>query len=174
MLLCKKTETICSWTRPPLKILILLCLFQNSISNHDSESISFKKKKKSLLKENTLQCPGDDALLWLGGLNPVVCPFSFWAMWQLATCVLFLFLSLPLYWWGWCPFGSLRKATVLQENLALASSTAPCFVKRSKRQLIWFSYYSALAAPSARKRRGGSQTLQSDDPYAAAGLLVEN
>lgn len=112
------------------------------------------KKKKSLLKENTLQCPGDDALLWLGGLNPVVCPFSFWAMWQLATCVLFLFLSLPLYWWGWCPFGSLRKATVLQENLALASSTAPCFVKRSKRQLIWFSYYSALAAPSARKRRG--------------------
>lgn len=150
--------------------------------------VSYLKKKKKLkkwkclLKQNPLQCPVDDALLWLGGLNPSVCPFSFWAVRLLATCVLFLFLSLPPYWWGW---SSLLVSVWLsyQKSHCAAREPGPgvfhcpmlCEKVKEATNLIWLLFSTCCSF--SKKRRGfpdPPEWCPSHWRMAAPGLLVEN
>lgn len=65
------------------------------------------------------------------------------------------------------PFASLiRKATVLQRDLAWAPSSALCLEKRSSRPLIWFGLCSALTASSAR--RGGGERGSMDPVWCCS------
>lgn len=83
------------------------------------------------------------------------------AVWLLATCTSFLFLSLllpppkktheVLVARGCLPY---QKCHCAARDLAQASSAALCFKKRSNGQLIWFGFYSVLATSSARKGGG--------------------